>query len=1676
MNKMLAILCSLIATVSAQVTTTISPNKWVGLEFGTESGTVTLTNKTTTQRQIDGVRVSVPNAALGQIKSQGSWDIGFAVNDGSASNRFDMLIGNRSGGVANDNLPLNILNPNKVQQYGIYTEAVAKDANWTPKDPQILIIGGKSLAEKRVNKDISGITLKQLDSIMKTPEYYDSKKYVPDTLGIHGGAWGAGFVDCWYDQTKNAPIWQIQVGLPPLVDSTGGIRDTFRIWGEPKKFEPDSMDNRDGAYGRGPRFMMGAAMAQELMNIDMQYLLATGFQESNAGLVKYKTSWVEGYMKDDKWVNGYNTLVSDGVNYYNHGRNEDQTRGPLHYIESSYKTYVYEGYPKFFPFETSYQPSPKFVTTPATGGCELNSPQIGNAYLVSSLYMWYSWQLVVAKLGQKGLDFFKTAPNREIAAQMISWAWNKGFNGEFATYVLSPDGSRQIDKSVDYVGFVWKGVNALERANRNSVLNGGTCPVYDAPITRKDVELFFFGEGGVGSTGTLGTAGILHHFNLTSEVRKTVWRELDSAVTMLKGKAPSTKGTEAISFRYDYLALLRVAKKFLDLTIPVPKVEEFKNWTTETSTVIVDRIAPFCPPSVQKKGTSAGNRFVKEWIVGDSANIPDSAGVRSVEWTIDPQWKTWNSVDAVTSSNFKLDMDQADLNALIPAGPDTVTAWVQVTDRNENSLIDTFSVWRVAISVDTTKKWIAPTADSSRAIDTDGDGNANAIELFFTAEPGYDLKKISGISYVWPAGSSAVAASTSSSTSSKITITPVGLTGGSGTGTLQFSFPEKKDYSVNIVDRVGAVIRSAVRLKRSDDLAKDTLVLTISEPLKSSTAAVSLFRLRSGESTISAESVTFSGSSAKLIFPRNSFIANDSVRFDPAGSLEDILGNKAHSANPATLVMLETDLVTAVPLNIIGGMYDSNGDGLADSAVISMNLSSATKRFTAKDFKNIQISWPKGVALAKTTVKIINDSTIAVTGFSSAVCSGEGELLGIFDDSLTVIRPIEDRVGPIITKAVRQKWSDSSAKDTLVLTLSESVKTVAGVETIALVRAVAAIPTVESITIAGSVATVVMARGTVRDGDSVRIVSHGTMVDLVGNRAHVTNRAVEILVIGEKRPAATAAYFDRTGDGLPDSIRIDLKLGSDKNRFTANDLTNLTATLSEGTVLTGFTVNKTNDSTVVITGFSGSRGFGAGTIGYDLPDGFRETVELRDSCGPALVHVIRYESNGSGNDTALIRFSEPMDLGSLAIQNYLETNKGKTMTCRTYEKSDRTNFMIIGDLTDLIVGDSVRIRSDKSVKESAGNGVHRNNQFREVRQLLRPLKLKSEQCWLFDRTADGTPDQIALTFEKPVDSSRLADMKFGFTWIGKGGTDIPTEFTGGSMAIVDSNRVTITFDETARLARGITDIRSGKSYLFQWDSIAGTTDTISVTLGDSMAPVILEARYFGMNITDSESDAIDTVQLSFSEPVFLDKDNWNRPFTCYSSSADRTFSMDLMAQSEGKTVKFAVRTDESSVIPRVGDSIWIADNRLVADQGGIVQENSTNRGALFTECRYSTSYAVELFPSVFEARSGENPLATRYGSTATLTENVLAIAVRPRGNRPGGTISGTVSLFDVLGNNVVAATEMAYNETNGALLFSAEMRNQSGRALGSGSYLAIIEVKDENGTTVAYRKVVGIRD
>ncbi len=1752
-NSILRLSCSTLififtlsnAVFSNGVTAEPQNAPWLGTQWDPPVESIMLTNTVSRELQIDAIRFTAPNTSGAITKNDGFESVN-SVDDNNGSDRFQLKLNTNALGSGLENVLLSSDN----RTFKMKSSNTAEGVEWTPHSFQYLVKLG-SLAEQKVNKDIQGITLKELDSISRLDMFYDEDLYVLDTLGINGSDWGAGFIDTWFDQEKEVPYWQIQTCDVPVEDLTSPADlDTFRFWNEYKAFLPDSLDVNDANYGptKRPFYMMGLAMSQEYLNIDMQTLMAKGFQESNAGLSMYEGQTAQDTIFDTvivkdgeaypsgQTINGWSPwgnhsgadttiiyievksaqkLFFKYVKYTNRTVNGGTSMGPMHYEEATYKDKIFDAYPKFFPFEGgAYQNSSKFIDAP-TGGSPLNSPAIVNAYLISSLYMWYCWQLVVADLGEEALDKMKTHPNRRIMSDAISYAWNAGSDGDFRNRFESGT----FDDFI-YVQQINGGIEFLEHANRKSEIIGGNRNVYDSPIDKNTLEEFFFGEGGNGNSGSLGTNGLLHHFNLDVSKRTELWSEVDSAFNMLKGRAPSTNGTEMVSYRYDYLAILRIAKKFLDLSIPLPKTVIFKNWVQsgtepDPNAKSSDKTYPYLVLNSKQK---VGNTIQIKTSVEDNRYLNiDSAEV--VEWTMDGDWGANNWEAAVKESgadtlkaNYTANIDQQYINSTLPSGKDTGIVWIRVMDANFNATLDTVLVLRDEniIVLD------PPTFDSCIALDNNGDGEADKIELYLTkASGGEELSNHSNLKYSWPTTTNLLTPAQVSGSSSPLTITDPGkLADGEGLGKVEFSY-NTTNFSESIIDRVGPAIDSlgaelSLGATSSD---KDTLTITFSENVSgfSNSNIVLAFKKNETDSdTVEVSTASLSGSGDKWIFlfDNGKLQEYNWVKIVSNSALVDNNSNKADENNQ--LVKIEKSGGN-IPSWNIGYIEDTDGDGIGDLITYKITLGSGNDLIDFSDINEINYKFNTMSSEASVSKDSITPSKSTATNIISFKVSGSttGNYTGITDgeasinfkkdvESITLNGAIKDKIGPAITLS-EFVVPEGSEPCTLKVYLSEAIEPISDINTEWF--AINGTPTKSTGIIKnssnGKEWFFILDKGAISTGDSISLISSSGMIDKSSQKNPPLETKFEITInnLSSLIEIENVIFHDLKGNGIMNAVTvtfsktIELEADINKMNFKATwlDLDGDPITLN----IPGTSFNKkgpqsawwiidnnTMDSLMKDLTVIGSN---YGNISFTQvdPSDTTKTVEKSydnsiaiDSMAPVIISADYYIFK-NGEDTLFVAFSEEItkSISSNTPFKYQDNSKNiQVVHLGAFTSSDIIDFIKIGGDTPED-GDFININNSanitgSNVQDNPSNKYVKLNIYSEIEitdvsyhesndpfdGLIDLIKVKTDV-----KVPDGIISKLSDNIELNEDREFNAIESKNITKLSDG--DLGFQITVSQKADVTKNTATTLKD----ILEFTNKIGADNNFI----------QSTSYNISDSLAPVITLAIVRPVEIDESnyQDEPKDTLYITFTENVNFNTMKSN-PFN-YKNSNDNVISIDL--EKESLIKGFLIDYKSTKLMPN--DSITISTSGEISD---LINNRQSNDNIYFPiqVDAVEVHWKDAVFPNPLTKTLSEDDIKVLQDELKIPADKIKnrsqAIIISPFGLPPAqDEVSMTIKIFDALGH-ILAEGEL---ETNGTIWYYIwDCKNLKKRNVGSGVYMATVQILPETMGSVDNIIKIGIQN
>lgn len=511
------------------------------------------------------------------------------------------------------------------------------------------------------------ITLSDISNIITKPNFYDENYRSVDSLGIRGGAHAAGIHDTWKGET------QIQLGIPT---------DSITINAE--KVIIDSALNH---------FWMALAIAQEFFNADAQYFAAVAMRESNLGIS----------------AQTFEPDTESGV--FTHWDLEPPTGLDRAFL-----------YPQLFPkYEAALTKannitlsginSQEFMTYYTLGNLD-KTPE-NSALVLNGLLLSYVVNLVNHKIYSYASDIcwkeaLETAIDPYIGPTMLLPAYHNGMGG--AIYSISTPLSQANldatcnnpytinlfpDHNTNYSRQVLSIIKKLEEASKELQTTPSTTSAtfVDPHLTKNEVLNMFFGDNG--TVSNQGNGGLLLHFYDPSvadytSIRQKIWDTLSSAFNALQGKSPNSEA-ERISFRYDFLTLLRTVKEFFplehhfiicgDTEMHVSRYSEIGGCNSFENDTLY--------PRAEIVGSPIHNTdFITE-IRGT-----DDLGVKQVTWTIDSQWGTWYNASYKSGSGidqiFSITVPQSLLSKTL--GNKDGTLWYMVTDETGHSVVKTIPI------------------------------------------------------------------------------------------------------------------------------------------------------------------------------------------------------------------------------------------------------------------------------------------------------------------------------------------------------------------------------------------------------------------------------------------------------------------------------------------------------------------------------------------------------------------------------------------------------------------------------------------------------------------------------------------------------------------------------------------------------------------------------------------------------------------------------------------------------------------------------------------------------------------------------------------------------------------------------------------------------------------------
>jgi hypothetical protein len=209
-----------------------------------------------------------------------------------------------------------------------------------------------------------------------------------------------------------------------------------------------------------------------------------------------------------------------------------------------------------------------------------------------------------------------------------------------------------------------------------------------------------------------------------------------------------------------------------------------------------------------------------------------------------------------------------------------------------------------------------------------------------------------------------------------------------------------------------------------------------------------------------------------------------------------------------------------------------------------------------------------------------------------------------------------------------------------------------------------------------------------------------------------------------------------------------------------------------------------------------------------------------------------------------------------------------------------------------------------------------------------------------------------------------------------------------------------------------------------------------------------------MKVNSSEIQVIDTLIVFFTEKIDIKSGRFELEINNKLNLKDLREGEDYFINEN--SVTFLIDIENVDILPNRDNTVYITGlNLTIEDQYGNKGTFTKKHSVVIVKANYQAQYNVKIGPNPVDLGKDE----------------IVHISVSPYAKRPAVGLSAIITVYDNLGNIVIGEQEFIYNDDIGELNLSLKPRNQQGRKLGSGSYLAVIMVTNSNGDTDIVQKI-----
>jgi uncharacterized repeat protein (TIGR01451 family) len=511
---------------------------------------------------------------------------------------------------------------------------------------------------------------------------------------------------------------------------------------------------------------------------------------------------------------------------------------------------------------------------------------------------------------------------------------------------------------------------------------------------------------------------------------------------------------------------------------------------------------------------------------------------------------------------------------------------------------------------------------------------------------------------------------------------------------------------------------------------------------------------------------------------------------------------------------------------------------------------------------------------------------------------------------------------------------------------------------------------------------------------------------------------------------SSAKMLDTNADIIPDMLSLTLndtfKLGQHLDSISINYKGKTYSVSADKAVLSG-TVLK-----VLFSSLSGTDAQPSGTVTVILTSDNavkRNSKAFTDGVGPALQSALLHSNSAGSPDTMILTFSELIKTASLTGSTLLLIKQGAADAVPLEISNVIGQDAYAQKVTVLVKGtvrpsenDQLRLvpgGSANAVLDIADNPPHLLN--KPVVITSRPPQITS--AWYSDVNADGTVESVFFKFQKSV---RISDLDISLDW---NGTKVNHLSLPDFSYLTDSTTVKVSLPDSCMKKNVL--ITSGiMQGLVKYQSYPD--ENMTPEIADSAAPVITKAVIYPD--ISGNMQVNDTLRVTFSEKFRIA--DMTSPFFLNRVSSAPTYMALTSLKTDDSSATFLVTNYGTIEYPKTGDSIWIVPQNKVCDITSFFQNNEKNRRALLSVDFSGLKWKVSLGPNPFDQSLGQT----------------LKISLNPSGVKRPVLVDATITIYDAVGNIIIPKTVLSAGN------FQWNGKNRDGRFVGSGTYMAIIEI------------------